>query len=49
MLELVMKPEYTDKAILGPAYIGIISMIPMVALAGIICIKKTNTEKAANT
>ena len=42
------KPEYADKAILGPAYIGIISMIPMSALAGIICIKKTRTEKAAN-
>ena len=42
------KPEYADKAILGPAYIGIISMIPMVVLAGAICIKKTKTEKAAN-
>ena len=40
------KPEYADKAILGPAYIGIISMIPMVVLAGIICIKKAGTEKA---
>ena len=38
----------TKPAILGPAYIGIISMIPMSALAGIICIKKTGTEKAAN-
>ena len=42
------KPEYADKAILGPAYIGIISMIPMAVLAGIICITKTRTEKAAN-
>ena len=42
------KPEYADKAILGPAYIGIRSMIPISALAGIICIKKTRTEKAAN-
>ena len=42
------KPEYADKAILGPAYIGIISMIPMVVLAGAICIKKTKTEKATN-
>ena len=40
------KPEYADKAILGPAYIGIISMIPMVVLAGIICIKRAGTEKA---
>lgn len=37
------KPEYADKAILGPAYIGIISMIPMVVLAGIICIKKARS------
>ena len=42
------KPEYADKMILGPAYIGIISMIPMAVLAGIICITKTRTEKAAN-
>ena len=39
------KPEYTDKTILGPVYIGIISMIPMVVLAGIICIKKTRTKR----
>lgn len=37
------KPEYADKAILGPAYIGIISMIPMVVLAGIISIKKARS------
>ncbi|MCM1173643.1 MAG: CPBP family intramembrane metalloprotease [Blautia sp.] len=34
------KPEYADKAILGPAYIGIISMIPMIIIAVIICLKK---------
>lgn len=34
------KPEYTDKAILGPAYIGIISMIPMIIMAVIICVKQ---------
>ena len=34
------KPEYADKAILGPAYIGIISMIPMIVMAVIICVKK---------
>ena len=39
------KPEYADKAILGPAYIGIISMIPMVVLAGIICIKKARSQR----
>ena len=42
------KPEYADKMILGPAHIGIISMIPLAALSGIICIKKTRDEKAAN-
>lgn len=31
------KPEYADKTILGPAYIGIIGMIPMAVTAGIIC------------
>ena len=44
----IAKPEYADKAILGPAYIGIISMIPVIALAGIICLKKTRTERATN-
>lgn len=34
------KPEYADKAILGPAAIGIISMIPMIVAAGIICAKE---------
>lgn len=34
------KPEYADKAILGPAYIGIIGMIPMIVTAGIICVKE---------
>lgn len=34
------KPEYADKAILGPAYIGIISMIPMIITAAVICVKK---------
>ncbi len=33
------KPEYADKAILDPAYIGIISMIPMAVAAVIICVK----------
>ena len=44
----VAKLEYADKAIIGPAYIGIISMILVIALAGIVCLKKTRTEKAAN-
>ena len=36
----LLKPEYANMAILGPAYIGIISMIPMVIMAVIICAKK---------
>lgn len=34
------KPEYANKAILGPAYIGIISMIPLIVMAVIICVKQ---------
>ena len=34
------KPEYANMAILGPAYIGIISMIPMIITAAVICLKK---------
>ena len=37
----LVKPEYSNMAILGPAYIGIISMIPMMIVAVIICVKKT--------
>ena len=36
----LVKPEYSNMAILGPAYIGIISMIPMIVMAVIICVKK---------
>ena len=36
----LIKPEYSNMAILGPAYIGIISMIPMIVAAVIICVKK---------
>lgn len=38
------KPEYADKAILGPAYIGIIGMIPMAVMAGIICAKRKKQD-----
>lgn len=38
------KPEYADKAILGPVYIGIISMIPLAITAVIICIKNKETK-----
>ncbi len=34
------KPEYANMAILGPAPIGIISMIPMMIMAVIICVKE---------
>lgn len=36
----LVKPEYSHMAILGPAYIGIISMIPMMITAVTICVKK---------
>lgn len=39
------KPEYADKAILGPASIGIISMIPMIIMAVFICVKKIFGER----
>lgn len=40
----LLKPEYAEKAILGPVYIGIISMIPMVAMAGSICAKQKKQD-----
>ncbi len=39
------KPEYADKAILGPVFIGIIGMIPMVVTAGIICAKQKKQDR----
>ena len=45
----LLKTEYADKAILGPAYIGIISMIPLIIVACIICIKQLRTETVENT
>ena len=38
------KPEYANKTILGPAYIGMISMIPMIIMAVIICAKQKRIE-----
>ena len=38
------KPEYADMAIFGPAYIGIISMIPMIIMAVVICVKQRKME-----
>lgn len=42
------KPEYADKAIFGPMYIGIISMIPLVVTAVIICAKHKDISKKQN-
>lgn len=39
------KPEYANKLILGPAYIGIISMVPLVIMAIIICLKQKRSVK----
>ena len=36
----LVKPEYAYMAILGPLYIGIISMIPMIIMVVIICAKE---------
>lgn len=38
------KPEYADKMILGPVAIGIISMIPMIVTAGVICVKQKKQD-----
>ncbi|MBQ9887569.1 MAG: CPBP family intramembrane metalloprotease [Lachnospiraceae bacterium] len=42
------KPEYTDKAILGPAFIGVTGMIPMTVAACIICIRQARIETIEN-
>lgn len=39
------KPEYANKLILGPAYIGIISMVPLDIMAIIICLKQKRSVK----
>ncbi len=44
----LVKPEYSHMAILGPAYIGIISMIPMMIAAVILSVKKGNDIKYGN-
>ncbi|MCM1507796.1 MAG: CPBP family intramembrane metalloprotease [Ruminococcus flavefaciens] len=41
----LIKPEHSDMMILGPVYIGIISMIPMIITAVIICVKQQKTER----
>lgn len=42
LFAFLIKPEYADMAILGPAHIGIISMIPVLILAVVICVKRKN-------
>lgn len=42
------KPEYADKAIFGPMYIGIISMIPLIVTAVIICAKHKDVSEKQN-
>ena len=39
MTSYLIKPEYSHMAIFGPLYNGIISMIPMLILAAVICVK----------
>ena len=41
----LMKPEYLDRMILGPAPIGILSMIPVAAIAVWICLKSGDEKK----
>ena len=40
----VVKPEYSNLLILGPMFIGVISMVPMLALAVIICLKQSKKQ-----
>lgn len=42
------KPEYADMAIFGPIHIGIISMIPLVVTAVIICAKHKDISEKQN-
>ncbi|MCM1181150.1 MAG: CPBP family intramembrane metalloprotease [Clostridium sp.] len=40
LFDVLKKPEYANMAILGPVWWGIISMIPMIIVAAIICAKR---------
>lgn len=40
----LQKPEFANRSILGPALVGIISMIPMVVAAVIICVKRDSSN-----
>lgn len=41
ILAYMVKPEYSNLLILGPLYIGIISMVPMLVSAVVICLKQS--------
>lgn len=41
----MIKPEYSNLTILGPAFIGIISSVPMLILTFIICIKQKKSMR----
>ena len=38
----LLKPEYADRMILGPTFVGVIGMIPMTGIAIWICLKETS-------
>ncbi|MCM1245824.1 MAG: CPBP family intramembrane metalloprotease [Roseburia sp.] len=40
LFESLTKPEYANMAFLGPVWWGIISMIPMIVMAVILCVRK---------
>ena len=42
----LLKPEYSDRMILGPSIVGLISMIPMAVLVIVIMMKKKETGSA---
>ena len=43
----LLKPEYADRMILGPSLVGIISGLPLAALAICICVKNKKAESAS--
>ena len=44
----LLKPEYVDRMIFGPMYIGLIGMIPMAALAIILCVVDSKKKAAVS-
>ncbi|MDO5156881.1 MAG: hypothetical protein Q4D51_13050 [Eubacteriales bacterium] len=41
----MVKPEYSNLSILGPVGVGIISMLPMLVLAVIICLSRKSGDR----